>query len=435
MPAEKSRSSYIDNSALSLYLMDMKQTFPFAAILGQSRLKAALLACAVDPSIGGVLIRGEKGTAKTTIVRGLASLLPEIDVVQGCPYSCNPEDTDSPHRECADAIAAGGVERQRRPVRMVELPLNASEDRLVGSIELEESLRSGQRRFEPGILASANRGILYIDEVNLLEDHLVDLVLDAAASGVNRLEREGFSMSHPARFLLIGTMNPEEGELRPQFLDRFALSVTVKGENEPAMRKQIALRRIAYERDPEGFNGYWREEQQRLRLLVESARRRLAEVEISDEGWDFLVGLSASAGVQGHRSDIVMAKTATALAALRDHKRVGREELLEAARLSLLHRIAGSMEDTPESVSTRLEELLDEGSLKGGNSGDLSDDSVLSDEGQSRTGELQEQGGAPSAESGSDLFSMMEDFQVPGAAASGSIVFDFVEKKNLPSVK
>lgn len=391
--------------------------FPFSAIIGQERLKAALLACAVDPSIGGILVRGEKGTAKTTAVRALASLLPEIDVMEECPYSCDPRDGGTPHLECArkiaDAVSAGTLPPSHpRPVRMVELPLNATEDRLAGTIHLEETLKSGERRFEPGLLAAANRGILYIDEVNLLEDHLVDLVLDAAATGINRVAREGFDLEHPARFLLVGTMNPEEGELRPQFLDRFALSVTVTGEQDPGARKAIARRRLAFERGREAFASHWTEEEKRLRELVASARARLASVKLSDAAWDALVGYSLLARVQGHRSDIVMAKCSIALAALRGKEAVGPEELLEAARLALPHRIAGTIEETPETVMGRLEAILDGGEIEpadGSSQGEGAADEWFGEDAEA-----------------------MEDFQVPGAAAAGSIVFDFLQKKNLP---
>lgn len=386
--------------------------FPFSAIYGQEELKLALLACAVDPSIGGVLIRGEKGTGKTTIVRALAQLLPSVDVVADCPYSCNPDESDTIHQSCRDAIRDGSVQRRTVPVPLVELPLNATEDRLAGTINLADSLRDGVRRFQPGLLAAANRGILYIDEVNLLEDHLVDLVLDAAATGVNRVEREGFSEVHPARFLLVGTMNPEEGELRPQFLDRFALSITVTGENSPGDRKEIARRRLAFEADRGAFFTAWDAESAKLQGQIISARKALSRVELDEEAWDIITTLSAKAGVQGHRSDIVMAKTAAALSALAAKVRPGPRELERAARLTLLHRIAGSLDDTPESVSRELEELLDD-QLLGGR-----------DEGPG----LQEQKHV-SAEGGLD---MMEEYQVPGPAAAGSILFNFDEKKKLP---
>jgi Mg-chelatase subunit ChlI len=404
------------------------QQYPFSAIIGQERLKAALLACAVDPSIGGILVRGEKGTAKTTAVRALAALLPEIAVMESCPFSCDPEDADTVHLECAGRISTAAAkgetpESQVRPVRMVELPLNATEDRLAGTIHIEDTLKYGERRFEPGLMAAANRGILYIDEVNLLEDHLVDLVLDAAATGVNRIAREGFDMEHPARFLLVGTMNPEEGELRPQFLDRFALSVAVSGEYDPDVRKAIAKRRLAFERDRGAFAGYWKEEEERLRELVRSARRRLPGVKISEAAWDALVAYSALAKVQGHRSDIVMAKCAAALAALRGKNAVGPEELQEAARLALPHRIAGTIDETPETVMGKLEAILE------GGAGEAAVDTAAGDMSREFSGNDAEESSGVS-QWYDDSPDALEEFQVPGAAAAGSIVFDFLQKKN-----
>ena len=432
--------------------------FPFSAIHGQEDLKLALMACAVDPSIGGVLVRGEKGTGKTTVVRALAQLLPPISVVPSCPYACDPDDPGTIHQSCADAIESGSVERERVPVRLVELPLNASEDRLAGSINLADTLRDGKRRFEPGLLATANRGILYIDEVNLLEDHLVDLVLDAAATGVNRVEREGFSETHPSRFLLVGTMNPEEGELRPQFLDRFSLALTVKGENSPADRKEIARRRLAFEADPTAFINSWKRETEDLRTEISRAREILKGVVIDDGAWDIITGLSSKAGVQGHRSDIVMAKTAAALSALAGKSSPGREEIERAARLTLLHRIAGALDDTPESAQKELEELLEDDELRGRQDGPgvpLDKPGKSAETGASTGPGAAPPGAAPpgaappeaapskaspedelspsaSTAGAEDGLDMMEDYQVPGAAASGSILFNFGEKKKRP---
>ncbi len=219
--------------------------YPFSAIIGQDAMKAALLLNAVDPTIGGVLIRGQKGTGKSTAARALAALLPDIEVVKDCPYHCDPADLKKMHEGCRERLEINGqLPSEFRPMPVVELPLSASEDRVVGTVQLEHALKTGQRRYEPGLLAAANRGILYVDEVNLLEDHLVDLLLDVAASGINRVEREGLCITHPSRFMLVGTMNPEEGELRPQFLDRFGLVVHVEGLSDPRLRRQLIENRL-----------------------------------------------------------------------------------------------------------------------------------------------------------------------------------------------
>src|SRR6056297_2449783 len=417
--------------------------FPFAALVGQPRLKAALLDNAVDPSIGGLLVRGEKGTGKTTVVRGLAELLPSLQAIAGCPYRCDPTDPDTPHSECREKIAQaargasdgavgtadGSAELHsvETPAPLVELPLNATEERVAGTVHLEETLRTGKRHFEPGLLAEANRGILYIDEVNLLEDHLVDLILDAAATGLHRVEREGFSLEHPAAFQLIGTMNPEEGELRPQFIDRFGLCISVKGEGDAELRKEIARRRIAFERSPREFAAGWQAEQERLSQVVAAARGLLPTVELSDELWDMIVVYAARGGVQGHRADIVMAKTAATLAALNGRGRVRQEDVQEAARLALPHRLSGRIDDTPESSADRLEELI------GGQ--ELPDLDAPPEGKEGEEGEVDRRppsfDPASSFEGRSDRsVDPLDELQVPGSAAAGSIVFDFLKKKS-----
>src|SRR2546429_3544985 len=229
--------------------------YPFSAIVGQDKMKLALILNAIHPAIGGVLIRGEKGTGKSTAVRALARLLPELAVVADCPYRCDPDAPEALCSDCQDRVAGGeALPRGRRRMRVVELPINASEDRVVGAIDIEAAIKSGERRFEPGVLAEANRNILYVDEVNLLDDHLVDVLLDAAAMGVNVVEREGISIWHPARFILVGTMNPEEGDLRPQLLDRFGLTVDVEGIKDIGQRVQIVERREEWESDPASFS-------------------------------------------------------------------------------------------------------------------------------------------------------------------------------------
>jgi len=236
----------------------MYRVFPFTAIVGQERMKRALILNAISPMIGGVLIRGERGTGKSTAARALADLLPEITVVSDCPFGCNPDDGDQLCDLCRERLAKGEeLPRTRRRTRFVNLPVSATEDRVVGTLDIERAIKTGEKHFEPGVLAAANRGLLYVDEVNLLDDHVVDLLLDSAAMGVNVVEREGISFSHPSRFILVGTMNPEEGELRPQLLDRFALCVDIGGISDPNARVDILERRVRYERDPEEFCESW----------------------------------------------------------------------------------------------------------------------------------------------------------------------------------
>ena len=314
--------------------------YPFSAIAGQETLKEALLLNVVNPGIGGVLVRGEKGTAKSTAVRALAAILPEINVVKGCPCNCDPETADNLCPLCRDELAAKGeLTKEKRRVRVTELPVGASEDRVVGSLDMEAALASGRRRFEHGLLASANRGILYVDEVNLLEDHIVDVLLDAAAMGVNTVEREGLSWSHPARFTLVGTMNPEEGELRPQLLDRFGLCVHVRGMAEPEQRMTVMKRRMDFERDPAEFCATWQEQDHKLADRIMQARRLLPMVRADDACMRRVVEHAIAAQVDGHRADIVMLKTATTLAALDGRADVACEDVDKAASLALPHRM------------------------------------------------------------------------------------------------
>ena len=253
--------------------MTQARTYPFPALVGQDTMKLALVLNVINPSLGGVLIRGEKGTAKSTAVRGLAELMPEINVMSGCRFGCDPIKPEKYCADCRDKRDSRTTET--RPIRVVELPVGATEDRVLGTLDLEGALTEGARRFEPGLLASANRGILYVDEVNLLDDHLVDVLLDAAAMGVNIVEREGISYSHEARFTLVGTMNPEEGELRPQLLDRFGLCVKVEGLSEPGLRRDVVTRRLEFEADPDEFSEKWRDEGRRLTEKIEAARTLL----------------------------------------------------------------------------------------------------------------------------------------------------------------
>jgi len=314
----------------------LSANFPFPAIVGQEDLKLALVLNAVNPRVEGVLIRGEKGTAKSTAVRGLAALLPAVEVLEGCPFSLGPE-------EAAGFCAGCGLCDGRRPVvrrsvPLVDLPLNATEDRVIGGINFEEAVRSGKRVFLPGLLAAAHRGILYVDEVNLLDDHLVDSILSAAAAGVNTVEREGISFSHPARFILVGTMNPEEGELRPQFLDRFGLCVEVKAEEDREARVVTMERREAFDADPVAFCTGFQNEIRRVREQIGQARRLLHRVAVSGRLRALISELCAQANVAGHRADLIIEQAARAMAALADRTDVEEEDILRVAPFALRHR-------------------------------------------------------------------------------------------------
>ena len=335
--------------------------YPFAGIVGMADLKLALLLNAVSPAIGGVLVRGEKGTAKSTMVRGLAALLPPVPVVPGCPYSCDPAAPDpacpaGPHED-ADPLASG-----RRPVTLAELPVGATEDRLTGSLDIERVLTAGTTAFQPGLLAAAHRGVLYVDEVNLLHDHLVDLLLDAAALGVNYVEREGVSVRHASRFLLVGTMNPEEGELRPQLLDRFGLTVQVTASHEPAERAEVVRRRLAFEADPAGFNTRFSAATAALAEQVAAARDRLPGVDLPDAALRQICAVCGAFGVDGMRADLVTARTAIALAAWNGRDTVTEEDIRTAARLALPHRRRRDPFDAPGLDEQALDEALREAS-------------------------------------------------------------------------
>lgn len=313
-------------------------TFPFSAVTGQKKMKKALLLNAVNPRLGGVLVRGEKGTAKSTAVRALAALLPEIEVAAGCPFNCDPGDTARFCHLCRDRLSAGKLEKTSRRVPVIELPVSATEDRVVGSLDFEHAVKHGRIRFEPGLLARANRGIIYVDEVNLLDDHMVDVLLDAAAMGVNVVEREGVSYNHPAEFILVGTMNPEEGDLRPQLLDRFGLCVQVEGVPDPGQRVEITRRCEAFDTDPLGFITRWGEEEQKLKDSIAAARRLLPLVTIAPELVELAAGLSLKAFVAGHRADIITAACARTIAAWQGRAGVIESDVYEAAELVLFHR-------------------------------------------------------------------------------------------------
>ncbi len=314
--------------------------YPFSALVGQERLKQALILNAINPRIGGVLIRGEKGTAKSTAVRGLARLLPPIRVVQGSPYHCPPESPLPLCPVCRSASENGhDLPIHEIPTPLVELPVSASEDRVVGSLDLEHAITEGERRFEPGLLARVNRGMLYVDEVNLLDDHLVDLLLDAAAMGVNTVEREGISVSHPAQFILVGTMNPEEGELRPQLLDRFGLAVEITGLSDPAQRIAVIERRMEYEADPDAFKAQWQTEEQRLHTRIVAARSLVGQVRIRKPNMALVAQLALELGVDGHRADLTILEAARAHAAWQRRKTIMAQDIQVAAELALPHRM------------------------------------------------------------------------------------------------
>ncbi|MBT2524887.1 putative cobaltochelatase [Streptomyces sp. ISL-99] len=336
----------------------MSTPYPFTAIVGMDDLRLGLLLNAVSPAVGGVLVRGEKGTAKSTAVRALSALMPEVAVVAGCRFSCDP---GSPDPACPDGPheVAGGVSR---PARMVELPVGASEDRLVGALDIERALAEGVKAFEPGLLADAHRGILYVDEVNLLHDHLVDLLLDAAAMGASYVEREGVSVRHAARFLLVGTMNPEEGELRPQLLDRFGLTVEVAASRETDQRVEVVRRRLAYDDDPAAFAAKWAGEEAALRSRIVAARALLPEVRLGDGALRQIAATCAAFEVDGMRADIVMARTATALAAWAGRTDVLAEDVRQAALLALPHRRRRNPFDAPGLDEDKLDDTLEQNS-------------------------------------------------------------------------
>ena len=318
----------------------MISTFPFSAIVGQERMKRALLLNAIYPPIGGVLIRGERGTAKSTAARALAALLPRIEVVASCRFGCDPEQPETWCTECRERARQGrDLPRTSRATSFVDLPVSATEDRVVGTLDIERAIQEGERHFEPGILASANRGVLYVDEVNLLDDHVVDLLLDAAAMGVNVVEREGISFRHPARFILIGTMNPEEGDLRPQLLDRFALCVDIEGIRDPAERMAIMERNLAFEADPRGFLKAWAPKEEAVSAEIVRARRLLSRVQHTRRDLATIASLMGDLGVDGHRPDLVVLKAARAHAALQGRLRLTKEDILMAAELALPHRL------------------------------------------------------------------------------------------------
>lgn len=332
----------------------MKHPYPFSAIVGQEQLKRALLLCAIDPTLGGVLIRGDKGTAKSTAARGLTDVLPPITRVAGCAFNCAP---DAPLAEC-EACQAGNAAHASAPVPFVNLPLGATEDRVLGHLDIERALKDGRKAFQPGLLAAAHRGLLYIDEVNLLPDHLVDVLLDVSAMGHNTVEREGLAMRHPARITLLGTMNLEEGDLRPQLLDRFGLMVEVTAPRDAAVRTEVVRRRLAFEADPAGFVAAWQTDTDALRARLAAAQAMLARVTLPDSLFAFVSTLCCEFEVASLRADIVMHKAARALAALDGRPEVTAEDVRDAAELALPHRRRRKPFEQSGLDRERLDELM-----------------------------------------------------------------------------
>lgn len=339
----------------------MPNIFPFSAIAGQERMKRALLLNAVNPRIGGVLIRGERGTAKSTAARALAALLPEVRAVGGCRFGCDPDRPTSWCTECRERAAGGEtLPVEKRRTAFVNLPVSATEDRVVGTLDIERAIQKGERWFEPGVLAAANRGLLYIDEVNLLDDHVVDILLDSAASGMNIVEREGISFAHPARFILVGTMNPEEGDLRPQLLDRFALCVDVHGIADVQDRVAIMERNLSFEADSDDFREQWAEQERMLSEEIEHARELVEHVTYSSRNLVIIAGLTTALKVDGHRADLVILKAARAQAALEGRSAVNEHDIAMAAELALPHRMKRSPSAQGEANLYNLEEQIEQ---------------------------------------------------------------------------
>lgn len=315
------------------------QFYPFCAIVGQEDMKKALILNIINPLLGGVLIRGEKGTAKSTAVRALTDVLPLREQIENCKFSCDPEDDSHWCENCRQTFHRESGKRIKSKMRVINLPVSATEDRVVGTLDIEYAIKHGEKKFEAGILAQANRNILYVDEVNLLDDHVVDVLLDAAAMGVNSIEREGISYSHPSRFVLVGTMNPEEGDLRPQLIDRFGLVVDVCGEKDTDLRVEVIERRLDFEANPEKFIAKYENEQRSLGEKIEKAKKLVNKVTYSKNCLKLVAEIAVTMGVDGHRADITFIKTAVTHAAYMGRSSVSKEDLFTAAKLSLPHRM------------------------------------------------------------------------------------------------
>ena len=336
--------------------------YPFTAIVGQERMCRALILNAVNPRIGGVLIRGERGTGKSTAARALAALLPEVRVVADCRFGCDPDRPTTWCTECKERVSQGGqLPVAARRTSFVDLPVSATEDRVVGTLDIERAIKEGVRSFEPGVLAAANRGLLYIDEVNLLDDHVVDLLLDSAALGMNIVEREGISFAHPARYILVGTMNPEEGDLRPQLLDRFALSVDIRGLHDPRDRVAIMERNLAFEADAEGFRAAWLPKEETLSKEIGAGRELVEKVTYSKRDLLAIAALTSSLDVDGHRADLVILKAARAHAAFEGRTQITNRDIALAAELALPHRLRRGpfqqVDVDPDELQARIEQV------------------------------------------------------------------------------
>ena len=341
--------------------MKRAAVYPFTAIVGQDDMKMSLILNVINPALGGVLIKGEKGTAKSTAVRALAELLPAMEAVHGCKFHCDPADPNLLCEDCASKYTEDNkLVADTVKMRVVELPVSATEDRVVGTLDIEHAIKHGEKKFEAGILAQANRNILYVDEINLLDDHVVDVLLDAAAMGINTIEREGISYSHPARFSLVGTMNPEEGDIRPQLLDRFALSVKVTGEQDPEKRAEIIKRRLSYETDPEEFVNQWKDEQEKEVSRIERAMDLLPRISISDDMLLIAAKIAIILKVDGHRADITLIKTAETIAALEGHLEVSKEDIRKASRLALPHRMRRRPFEEQELDWSEVDKVIDD---------------------------------------------------------------------------
>jgi Mg-chelatase subunit ChlI len=339
--------------------------YPFTAIVNQETLKTALILNAINPEIGGALIRGPSGTAKSTAVRGFTALLPQVEVVADCPFQCDPHDSRTQCDVCRDRTARGETLPVARRIRkLVNLPLNATEDRVSGTLDISRALHEGVKALEPGLLAEVNRGILYIDEINLLDDHIVDLLLDAAALGINVVEREGISLSHPSRFLLIGTMNPEEGELRPQIADRIGLQIDITALSDRDQRVEVMKRREAFSLSPGSFSARYSESQEKLRHAIEQAIVLLPRVILAERFYEAIAHLTLKSEIASHRADITMLQCAKALAALEGRAEVAPADIWEAATLALGHRlphdpfVVGPSLD-PTAIKHELEDFLE----------------------------------------------------------------------------